>query len=421
MFQIEAYQYPWKCMICDHVSEYFIKKCTQCQTPKEFFGCQMNINYELNYKEHFSNIGIIEIECNQTRDIQEIIKLKISKIRISDFDEDNNYSQSFIIQPINSITQDKNQQTIPFQKTFSYLDNIDLIIFENRIKAQIYLNQCIKLNLQCPIKKYIELKTVFPYQKPQLNQIEMLKSLKLTQQSQQFALNSIVIELLKRSFTFQYQMLQSLQFPIPEEESRIQGFNYLIILNFQTTCFQDYQIKFNPEIIEFSAQFYDIKLRKVTQIYQKFIKPQENQTISEYCTQQTGIIQSQITNGVQLQLAINQFQDLLRDLGRICIITSSDFELNHLKKEAERKGIKLVKYFTYYINLKKVFPKSLRIKNYLKDPNLMEMLEDCGLPLSGKFQNGIENVKNITRIVDHLINNENFRFDERMIIYTYKL
>ncbi|CAD8055045.1 unnamed protein product [Paramecium sonneborni] len=430
MYQLEAYSYIWKCMVCEHINDYFIKKCPQCQTLKECFCCQMNTNYELNHIEQFNNIGVIEIECNQVRERQEIIKLKISKIRISDIEGNKNFQKQFMIKPItnpptqnsllSSNTQEQTHLGVPFEKTFSYLDDLDLIVFENRIKAQIYLNQCIQLNIQCPIKKYIELKTVFPQQKQLLNLNEMLKSLKITQQSQQFALASVVIELLKRSYTFQSQMLQSLQFPIPEEESRIQGFHNLIILNFQTTCFQDYQLNFNPEIIQFSAQFYDINLRKITQSFQTLVKPSQNSTISEYCTKQTGIKQSQINAGIQLQQAINQFLDLLRDLGRICIITQGDFDLNHLKKEAERKRIKLAKYFTYYINLKKVFPKSLRINNYLKDPSLIEMLECCGLSFTNQIQNGIVNLKNATLIVDHLICQENFQFDERMITYTYK-
>lgn len=52
---------------------------------------------------------------------------------------------------------------------------------------------------------------------------------------------------------------------------------------------------------------------------------------------------------------------------------------------------------------------------------MVEMLEMCKLDLLGRHHSGIDDVKNITRVVDFLIRQENFRFDERMILYTFKI
>lgn len=49
------------------------------------------------------------------------------------------------------------------------------------------------------------------------------------------------------------------------------------------------------------------------------------------------------------------------------------------------------------------------------------MLELCHLDLEGRHHSGIDDVKNITRIVDFLVTKENFKFDERMILYTFKI
>ncbi|CAD8059872.1 unnamed protein product [Paramecium primaurelia] len=431
MICTETCQYPWQCMICDFVSDYFIKKCPECQTPKEQFCRLMNVNYELNYQEQFQIIGIIEMECNQSRDKQEIVKLKISKFSTTEIEENNYLKKEFIIKPLTipqlqspqfqSITQEQVNDGVPFEATFQLLNEMDLIIFENRAKAQMYLNSCIQHNLQCPIKKYIELKNVFPFQKPQLSMNDMLRWLKIPNQSQQFALTLVVIELLKRSYTFQTQMLQQLQFPIPEEESRLQGFQNLILLDLQYTCVENYRQNFHQEIIEISAQVYDIRQRKIIQSFQKYIKPIENPILSEYCTKQTGIQQFQVNNGISFQQAINQLSQIFKELGRFCIITLSDFDLIILKKEAERKQIKLVKNLTYYINLKKIFPKSLRIRDSLKDPSMTEMLECCGLLQYENNLNDNTKVINFVSLVDYLIINEKLRFDEKMIQYTYKI
>lgn len=40
-------------------------------------------------------------------------------------------------------------------------------------------------------------------------------------------------------------MLQTLAFPIPEEENRLIGFDNIIVLDFEATCVQDNNKKFN--------------------------------------------------------------------------------------------------------------------------------------------------------------------------------
>ncbi|CAD8153080.1 unnamed protein product [Paramecium octaurelia] len=427
----ENCQYPWQCMICESVSDYFVKQCPQCQTPKEQFCRLLNTNYELNYQEQYKKIGIIEMECNQDRHNQEIIKLKISKILPQEIDDNEYFKKEFIIRPLTvpliqspqfqSVTQEQANDGVLFKSTFQYLNDTDLVIFENRAKAQMFLNSSIQNNVQCPIKQYIELKNVFPFQKPQLTMNDMLRWLKIPYSAQQFALTSIVIELLKRSYTFQAQMLQQLQFPIPEELSRLQGFTNLILFDIQVAQVEDNRQNYHQEIIEISAQVYNIDQRKRVQEFQKYIKPVDNPIISEYCTKQTGIKQFQINNGVSLQQAINQLTDIFKELGRFCIITQGDIDLIILKKEAERKKVKLVRNFTYYINIKKVFPKSLRSKTSLKDPSMTEMLECCGLLQYGNHESGTAKVVNLANLVDHLIFNENIRFDEKMLQYTCKI
>ncbi|CAK75902.1 unnamed protein product (macronuclear) [Paramecium tetraurelia] len=435
----ENCQYPWQCMICDRVSDYFIKQCPGCQTPKEQFCRSMNTNCiilcinqdELNYQEQFQTIGIIEMECNQDRHKQEIIKLKISKISTKEIDDNEYFKKEFIIRPLTvpqiqspqfqSVTQEQANDGVLFESTFQYLNDMDLVIFENRAKAQMFLNASKQNNLQCPIKQYIELKSVFPFQKPQLTMNDMLRWLKIPFSSQQFALTSVVIELLKRSYTFQTQMLQQLQFPIPEEQYRLQGFTNLILFDIQVSCIEDNRQNYNQEIIEISAKVYDIDQRKIVRNFQKYIKPVDNPIISEFCTKQTGIKQFQINNGISLQQAINQLTDIFKELGRFCIITKGDFDLLILKKEAQRKNIKLVRNFTYYINIKKVFPKSLRSKTSLKDPSMTEMLECCGLLQYDNHESETAKVDDLANLVDYLIFNENVRFDEKMLQYTCKI
>ncbi|CAD8057672.1 unnamed protein product [Paramecium primaurelia] len=426
----EQLQYPWDCVACNQQNDYFLKKCQYCGTVKEQFCQQMKFDYQQNDNQGFTEINIIDFECNKVEDRREILELLICKLKLSESNYNVVFSKQLIIKPYlipliqnpeySTITQEQADQGISFQESFQFLSG-DIYIFENREKAKIYLEQCQYCNLQCPIKKYIELRRVYPNSNGQLTLNAMMKELKIPYQSDCFALAEVVSELLDRAYKFELNMLQTLKFPIPEEEARLQGFDNIIILDFEATCIREADKKYLQEIIEFPAQVYNIQERKVIKEFSKYIKPIENPILSEFCTELTGITQQQVDEGIPLDQAINEFMQFIQGLQKCCILTCGDYDLNLLKKEGARKGIPIQKELQYYINIKKVFPKSLRNPKHYKDPCMVEMLKLCGLDLLGRHHSGIDDVKNITRIVHYLINEKNFQFDERMVSYTFKI
>ncbi|CAD8063832.1 unnamed protein product [Paramecium sonneborni] len=426
----EQLQYPWDCVACNQQNNYYLKQCQYCGTLKEQFFQQMKFDYLQNYNKDFSEIIIIDFDCNQAEDRKEILELLICKLKLSESDYNVAFSKQLIIKPFLipliqnpeycSITQEQADQGVGFQETFQYLSG-DIFIFENREKAKIYLQQCQYCNLKCPIQKYIEVRSVFPNSNGQLTVNAMLKQLKIPYQSDCFSLAEVVKELLDRSYRFELKMLQTLKFPIPEEEDRLQGFDNIIILDFEATCIREQNKKYLQEIIEFPAQVYNVQERKVIKEFWRYLKPVENPILSDFCTELTGITQEQVDKGILLDQAIDEFIQFKQGLQRYCILTCGDYDLNLLKKEASRKGIAIQKELQFYINIKKVFPKSLRNPKQIKDPCMVEMLEQCGLDLQGRHHSGIDDVRNITRIVHYLINEKQFKFDERMISYTFKI
>lgn len=72
-------------------------------------------------------------------------------------------------------------------------------------------------------------------------------------------------------------MQQTIGVPVPEEECRLIGFEYLIVIDYEATCTDDEKLKrkFLNEIIEFPAVVYDIRERKIINQFQRYVKPVE--------------------------------------------------------------------------------------------------------------------------------------------------
>lgn len=50
-----------------------------------------------------------------------------------------------------------------------------------------------------------------------------------------------------------------------------------------------------------------------------------------------------------------------------------------------------------------------------RDPDMVTMLNLCKLKLEGHHHSGIDDVRNLTRVVEFIIKKHNFKFDERMV------
>jgi len=122
--------------------------------------------------------------------------------------------------------------------------------------------------------------------------------------------------------------------------------------------------------------------------------------------------------------AIQNVYTFLRNLGilesEFVFMSCGDFDGNHLKKEAKRKNIAVPNFMKRWINLKKVFPRHLvqggKPAFDFDDANTIyeihkpatggmeAMLKDLKIDLQGKHHSGIDDCRNLARIVLELMN-----------------
>ncbi|XP_056136404.1 ERI1 exoribonuclease 2 [Lampris incognitus] len=92
-----------------------------------------------------------------------------------------------------------------------------------------------------------------------------------------------------------------------------QIFAYLIVIDFESTCWRE-KNNYGQEIIEFPAVLLNTYTGEIDSVFHTYIQPQEHPTLSEFCTELTGITQTQVEAGVPLHICLSRFSRWLQTL-----------------------------------------------------------------------------------------------------------
>jgi inhibitor of KinA sporulation pathway (predicted exonuclease) len=181
---------------------------------------------------------------------------------------------------------------------------------------------------------------------------------------------------------------------------------YLCVLDFEATCWKD-QVKPTQEIIEFPSVLYELtednEVKFISE-FAKYVRPILEPALSDFCTSLTGITQEQVNQADTIEVVYKEHHEWLRtntpEKAEIIIITCGAWDLKTmLPKEISNK--KLPYYSTYksYINIKDEFEYFYKVKA----GGMVGMLNFLGLELEGRHHSGIDDTRNIAKIMLKLI------------------
>ena len=202
----------------------------------------------------------------------------------------------------------------------------------------------------------------------------------------------------------------------------MQRFKYLVVLDFEATC--EKNVRITPqEIIEWPAMIIDTATFKIlhSKTFHYYIKPEHNPKLSSFCTELTGITQAMIDiNGSQNTIesvvaAWNKWcfdNDLLpksKNEPNACVVTCGDWDLKSMWSQ-QRKLSKCsdAALFHSWINIKSIFKQNeTKIEGRgsigKRVGGMMAMLNFLNIEHEGQHHSGIDDVKNICKIVQHLL------------------
>lgn len=183
-------------------------------------------------------------------------------------------------------------------------------------------------------------------------------------------------------------------------------YTHLAILDFEANCLRDRVI--NPqEIVEVPVVVYDLQKRQIdeTKTFHYYCKPMI--PITDFCTELTGITQETVDNGLPFKKVINKLTQWVWENGwitqdgkyTVLFVTHGDWDLQTaLPKQCRYSGIKVPGYLREWCNLKLIYQKVY----HRKGKGMARMLDELNMPLIGKHHSGIDDTRNIARMVQRI-------------------
>jgi len=141
--------------------------------------------------------------------------------------------------------------------------------------------------------------------------------------------------------------------------------------------------------------------------FQVYVKPAVYPRLSDFCKNLTGIQQEWVDKGVSIQDAMKQYDAWLKDhklfkdeKPLFAFVTCGDWDLKTcLPKQCLTARISKPHYFNSWINIKKAYADFYKRRMV----DMVKMLEGLNIPLEGKHHSGIDDCKNITKIVQRML------------------
>ena len=179
------------------------------------------------------------------------------------------------------------------------------------------------------------------------------------------------------------------------------GRKYLFVMDFEANCVK--KGKLNPqEIVEFPVVPIDTVKQEIVpeMVFHTYIKPKHH-ALTPFCTELTGITEDMVSKGVHLEIALDMFEEHLKKHNvaseDFVFVTCGAWDLNTcLRNEAKFKNINLPSHFRRFVNLKTIYSKTQRATGKI---GMVGMLAAMELELEGKHHSGIDDSKNIAKIL----------------------
>ncbi|KAI5662492.1 hypothetical protein M9H77_21815 [Catharanthus roseus] len=170
------------------------------------------------------------------------------------------------------------------------------------------------------------------------------------------------------------------------------------------------------EILEFPVLLFDAKTMSVVDFFHRFVRPSKmtEQRINEYIEGKygkLGVDRVWHDTAIPFHNVIQEFEDWLVKhrlwgekpgglLNKAAFVTCGNWDVKtKIPQQCEVSNIKLPSYFMEWINLKDSY------LNFYKQraPGMLSMMRELNIPLRGSHHLGIDDAKNITRVLQRLL------------------
>ena len=177
----------------------------------------------------------------------------------------------------------------------------------------------------------------------------------------------------------------------------------LLIIDFEATCANDNSIKMEEmEIIEFAGILVNKKSLEIKKEFTEFIKPVRHPKLTRFCSKLTTITQEMVDSGKTFSEVLANFNKVMNGQDAV-FISWGYYDKNQLKQDCAYHKVQYP-FDEEHINIKIFLAHYLKLQ---KPKSVGGMLKYLRLTFEGTPHRGIDDVKNILRIIRKVNDKEN--------------
>lgn len=214
---------------------------------------------------------------------------------------------------------------------------------------------------------------------------------------------------------------------LPSSTPTPSTFTHYCVIDFEATCLDNKQMH-PQEIIEFPAVMLSAATLEVVSEFHSYVRPVHHPVLSSFCTSLTGIAQETVDGAPDFTVVFQRFHDFLEAFQaqyreehegkeEPCVLFAShgdwDF-LTMLPNQCKTSHLQVPAALTRWMNVKVLYTNSEpaaggggrggdRSRGGTKGLGMAAMLAQLGLELRGRHHSGIDDTRNIARIVVELV------------------
>jgi inhibitor of KinA sporulation pathway (predicted exonuclease) len=175
---------------------------------------------------------------------------------------------------------------------------------------------------------------------------------------------------------------------------------YYLIVDVEATCSSDKSISpYEMEIIEIGALMMEASRLEVVAEFQTFIQPIRHPKLTAFCTELTTITQKEVDTAPRFTEAINNFKPWLSQYPDYLFCSWGNYDRKQFEQDCAFHQV-LYPFASSHFNLKEAFSAYLgKTKKY----GLGQALRQLGLEFEGTPHRGIDDVRNIARVVKKVV------------------
>jgi inhibitor of KinA sporulation pathway (predicted exonuclease) len=175
--------------------------------------------------------------------------------------------------------------------------------------------------------------------------------------------------------------------------------NFYLVIDFEATCSDKGEVpREHMEIIEFGCAMVSAAGFQIVDEFQSFVRPIRHPRLTAFCQQLTSIRQQDVDAAPGFPEVVKDFKAWLYRYSEFVFCSWGDYDLKQLRQDCEFHKVPYP-ISASHINVKRLMAERQRLP---KKPGLGEAIRLAGLEFSGTHHRGIDDARNIARLLPYI-------------------